>query len=121
MNKFKNILATACKRKGGEKALNELLPEVFSNKELSKEGDDRFLSMMTRCVFQSGFHWNVIAKKWPQFEEAFFGFDLAKLSFLSIEEWDAYYKDKRIVRNAMKIQSTIHNTQFVMDVAKEAI
>jgi len=119
MNKFKNIQAMAQRRKGGQEALFGLLLKVISKEELRNKGDDRFLSMMTRCVFNSGFHWQVISKKWPSFEEAFFGFDLGKLALLSIEQWDAYYKDKRIVRNGQKINSLIHNAQFVMDVAKE--
>ncbi len=119
MEKFQKIRAMAAKRKGGEAALCELLPPVISKSELSKKGDDRFLSTMTRCVFQAGFHWSVIAKKWPGFEEAFFGFDLRKLALLSIEDWDAYFKDKRIVRNGTKINALIKNTQFVIDTAKE--
>lgn len=109
----------AQKRKGGEVALNELLPAAISKKELSQKRDDRFLSVMTRCVFQAGFHWSVIAKKWPSFEEAFFEFDLHKLAALSIADWDAYFHDKRIVRNGQKINALIKNTQFVIDTAKE--
>ena len=119
MEKFQKICAMAVRRKGGEAALQELMLPVMPKSELSKKGDDRFLSIMTRCVFQAGFHWNVIAKKWPGFEEAFFGFDLRKLALLSIEDWDAYFKDKRIVRNGTKINALIKNTQFVIDTAKE--
>ena len=32
---------------------------------------------MTRAIFQSGFSWKVIEAKWPGFEEAFDGFDVA--------------------------------------------
>lgn len=119
MDNFKKIRDMAEKRKGGRNALLDLLPEVISKEELSKKGDDRFLSTMTRCVFQAGFNWSVITKKWPGFEEAFYGFDLDRLRRLSIEDWDAYFKDKRIVRNGQKIKATIHNVQFVLDVAKE--
>lgn len=107
------------KRKGGEDALKELLPKVISNGELAQKGDDRFLSTMTRCVFQAGFHWSVITKKWPSFEEAFYGFDPDRLSYLSIEDWDAYFKDKRIVRNGQKIKALMENVNFVLNTAKE--
>ena len=119
MNTFANIQAMAEKRKGGEAALQSLLPKVISKEELAKKGDDRFLSTMTRCVFQAGFNWSVITKKWPDFEEAFYGFDPVKLSYLSIEEWDAYFKDKRIVRNGQKIKALMENVHFVLDTATE--
>lgn len=119
MDSFKKIKEMAQSRKGGKKGLNELLSDVISKDELANKGDDRFLSMMTSCVFKAGFHWHVIEKKWPGFEEAFYGFDLAKLATLSIEDWDAYFKDKRIVRNGQKIKATLNNVQFVLDVAKK--
>lgn len=119
MDTFANIRAMAEKRKDGEKALNELLPKVISKAKLAKTGDDRFLSTMTRCVFQAGFNWSVIAKKWPDFEEAFYGFDPRKLCFLPPDDWDAYMKDTRIVRNGQKIKAVMENAQFVVDTAKE--
>lgn len=58
-------------------------------------------------------------KKWPEFEAAFFNFNLKKLSFLSDEQWEAYTQDKRVVRHWQKIKATKENLLFILDVARE--
>jgi 3-methyladenine DNA glycosylase Tag len=70
-------------------------------------------------VFQAGFSWKVIDQKWPGFEEAFEGFDVARLAFLPDEAFEALLKDTRIVRNGAKIKSVQHNAIFLKDLAAE--
>jgi len=118
MKKFATIKQRAQRRKGAE-ALQELLPEVKSKRQLAAAGDDRYLAMMTKCINQAGFSWKVIENKWPEFEQAFFGFDLDKLSLLSPEQWEAYTSDRRVVRNWQKIRALRHNLFFVREVARE--
>ena len=119
MKKFKEIRERAEKRKGGKKALEKLLPEIVSKKQLAAIKDDRFLAMMTKVINQAGFSWKVIENKWPQFEEAFFGFNVHKLSLLSPEQWEAYTSDKRVVRNWQKIKALQENVYFVHAVVAE--
>ncbi|MCB1540466.1 MAG: DNA-3-methyladenine glycosylase I [Rhodoblastus sp.] len=116
---FKHIRARAEKRKGA-KALASLIPEAKSNKALAKVGDDRFLSEMTKRVFCAGFVWRVIEQKWPDFEEAFLGFEPKRLLFQPDEYWESLARDTRIVRNPQKIKSVRDNAAFVADVVKES-
>ena len=88
MKKFTKIRQRAEKRKGGAAALKKMLPKVASKQKLAAMGDDRYLAMMTKCINHAGFSWKVIENKWPEFEEAFFGFNLSKLSLLSPEQWE---------------------------------
>ena len=110
---FAPVLARAEARKGGARALAALLPKPLSRPQLAKVGDDRLLSMMCKVVNQAGFNWTVIENKWPQFEAAFFKFNPGKLSSLSQDEWDAYTKDPRVVRNWQKIKALRDNVDFV--------
>lgn len=119
MKKFGQIRQRAEKRKGGAAGLKKILPKVASPKALKAIGDDRYLSMMTRCINQAGFSWKVIEKKWPEFEEAFFGFDVRKLGYLSPEQWEAYTSDRRVVRNWQKIKALQENVFFVQEVARK--
>jgi 3-methyladenine DNA glycosylase Tag len=119
MKKFKSILAQAEKRKNGKKGLSAWLPKVLTDKQIAKQSDDRFLAMMTKTINQAGFSWKVIEKKWPQFEEAYFGFELHKLSLLSPEQWENYVKDPRVVRNWQKIKAVRDNLLFILDVERE--
>jgi 3-methyladenine DNA glycosylase Tag len=63
--------------------------------------------------------WSVIEAKWPGFEEAFLGFDVARLLFEPDEFWERLCGDGRIVRNPQKIMSVRANAQFVADIARE--
>ncbi len=119
MAKFQKIKDRAEQRKGGGAALKKLLPKVSSNKQLASLGDDRYLAMMTKCINQAGFSWKVIENKWPQFEEAFFGFNPHKLGLLSPEQWEAYTSDRRVVRNWQKIKALQENVFFVQEESRK--
>lgn len=118
LSKFSTIRKLAEDRKGGKAGLGKLLGQPLSEKELVKIADDRYLSTMTRCVFNAGFNWKVIAHKWDGFEEAFHGFNPRGLAHMSPEKWDAYVVDTRIVRNHIKIKSVLDNAHFVMEEAE---
>jgi len=66
-----------------------------------------------------GFSWKVIENKWPQFEEAFFGFNPNKLGLLSPEQWEAYTSDRRVVRNWQKIKALQENVFFVQEESRK--
>jgi len=111
--KFQETLDRAVERKGCIAALNALLSEALPSSSLIDIPDNRYLAMMTKCINQAGFSWKVIEKKWPEFEEAFFGFKLDTLTLLSDEQWEAYTQDKRVVRSWQKIKALKENVAFL--------
>ncbi|MET1414017.1 DNA-3-methyladenine glycosylase I [Roseibium sp. HPY-6] len=122
MRSFEEIEALAAGKKGGPDRLAALLGEhnmPKSVEDLEKIGDDRWLSMFTKCVFQAGFSWKVIEQKWSGFEEAFENFDVARLAFLPDEAFEALLRDTRIVRNGAKIKAVQDNAVFLKDLARE--
>jgi 3-methyladenine DNA glycosylase Tag len=118
---FRTIIALAEARKGGPEGLAKVVGshKPLSPKKLAAIPDDRYLSMMTKCVFQAGFNWKVIEHKWAGFEEAFHGFNPKGLVHLPPEKWDAYTSDTRIVRNPTKIRTVLDNAHFVWSTAEE--
>jgi len=116
---FNAIRARAAKRKGGERALAALLPEITPPTALARLGDDRVLAEMTKRVFSAGFVWSVIENKWDGFEAAFLGFDPRRLLAQSDEFWERLASDTRIVRNGQKIMAVRANARFVADIARE--
>jgi 3-methyladenine DNA glycosylase Tag len=119
MAKFTSLYQRAAHRKGGEAALEALLPTPLTSDELAAIPDDRWLSRMSQCVFNAGFNWKVVAKKWPDFEEAFAGFNPIRWKFMSDDDFEALLKDKRIIRYATKILSVRDNATFLCDLAEE--
>ncbi len=116
---FADLHARAAARKGGDAALEDLLTAPKPAAELAAVPDDRWLSDMTRRIFQSGFNWKVIDAKWDGFEAAFWGFDLGRCALMSDEDLDALVSDTRIVRNGAKIRSVRENAAFLQDLAAE--
>jgi len=116
---FDELFKLAAERKGGADAFEAALPVPKRAAELAAIPDHRWLSAMTRAVFQAGFSWKVIEAKWPGFEAAFWGFDPGRCSMMSDDDLDALVKDKRIVRNGAKIRSVAENAVFIRDLANE--
>ena len=119
MQKFEAIKARAAQRKGGDAALEALMPEPTVAGAVAKLTDDRILSEFSKRVFQAGFNWQVVENKWPGFEEAFQGFDIGANALMSDDDLDRLLKDTRVVRHAKKILSVRDNAVFLSDLAKE--
>ena len=119
MRTFDAIFQIAADRKGGAAALNALLEPPSSVKDIMQIADDRWLSGMSRSVFQAGFNWKVVEKMWPGFEAAFHGFDLGRCAMLTDEDLADLVSDKRIVRHGTKIRSVQANAVFLIDLAKQ--
>lgn len=112
---YKKLYQLAAKNRGGADELEALLPRAKSSAHLAAQTDDRYLSMMTRCVFRAGFVWRVIDNKWPGFEAAFADFNPMAIAHFSDEKLEELAKDTRIVRNFTKIVSVRHNATNVLD------
>ena len=119
MDTFASIFELAAQRKGGEAALEKLLAKPKSRAALARVKDADVLAEMTKCVFRSGFVWKIIENKWPGFEAAFDGFDVASCAMLSDEDLERLQQDTAIVRHAKKIASVRNNAQYILDVRAE--
>lgn len=117
MEKFEKIFARAAKRKGGVAEIEKVLPKPTSRAALRKIKDDRWLSMMTKVIFQAGFVWKVVENKWPAFEDAFYGFHPARVAAMHDEELEALMKNEAIIRNFAKIKAAPHNARMLCDLA----
>ncbi|MDC0362275.1 DNA-3-methyladenine glycosylase I [Halioglobus sp.] len=96
-----------------------LMPAVKSDRALARTRNDRWLAQMTRCIFQAGFVWRVVDRKWDDFETVFFGFPPDRILLLSPEQIDRFAQDTRIIRNRQKVLTVQANAQFVLDISNE--
>jgi len=117
MKSYADLRAIAVTRKG-EAELEALLPDA-PPVPLVRQSDDRILAAFSKGVFQAGFNWAVIENKWPGFEAAFHGFDIARNAMMSDEDLDAHLQNTAIVRNGRKIISVRDNAVFLSDLARE--
>lgn len=119
MEKFNDIYLRASQRKGGEEQLTALLSKPLGQKQLNRLPDSTWLAEFTKKIFQSGFYWSVIEKKWPGFEEVFWRFDIEALLMMSPEQQERAASDERIVRNYKKVQTVQANAFMIHEVALE--
>jgi len=120
MRSFTELHEIAAARKGGSEALEELLAKPSERAALEKIGDDRWLSCMSKCIFQAGFNWKVVDSMWPGFENAFDGFDIGRCAMLNDEDFDRLVSDKSIVRHGTKIRSVQQNAMFIQQLSRES-
>ena len=119
MRPYQEIFALAAARKGGGAALRQQIQNPASAAALRKIPDDRWLAEMTRRIFQAGFNWEQIDKKWPAFEEAFWRFAIGRCALMSDDDLDALVANAKIVRNAKKILTVRDNAVFLQALAAE--
>lgn len=115
MTSFQTLYELAAMNKGSSAILEGVLPSIATSEELSKITDDRYLSMMTRCIFRAGFVWRIIDYKWPGFESAFAKFNPLAVAHFSDERLEELAQDTTIVRHFTKIVAVRHNAVYVLD------
>lgn len=113
MEKFESIYQRAAQRKGGEEKLETLVSKPLTLDGVASIPNDRWLSAFSMKVFQCGISWDVVRKKWPNFEELFFQFRIEPLLMLSEEQWEAKAQDVRIIRHLTKVMSIADNAHMI--------
>ncbi|CAM2795407.1 DNA-3-methyladenine glycosylase I [Vibrio rarus] len=119
LEKFSDIYRRASQRKGGDGQLELLLSPPFTATEISQIPDDRWLSIFSLKVFQSGMSWKVVSNKWPNFEQHFFAFKPELLLMLSDEQWEMKAADPKIIRHFAKVMTIKKNAEMIMNARLE--
>lgn len=68
---------------------------------------------------QAGLSWITILRRREGYRKAFEGFDVNKVAALTANDVERLMLDEGIIRNRLKITSTIKNAQLFMDIQKE--
>ena len=90
---------------------------VFTEKRPTQ--DKEYFENLTRCVFQGGLNWTMIANKWHNFKNAFDGFDIEKVANYGLEDQKRLKQDTGIIRNKQKIMATIYNAEEFKRIAED--
>jgi DNA-3-methyladenine glycosylase I len=81
--------------------------------------DARLFEMLTLEGAQAGLSWSTILHKREGYRRAFAGFDPAKVARFDARKVERLMQDTSIVRNRLKIESTIANARATLAVQKE--
>ena len=81
--------------------------------------DRRLFEFLTLEGAQAGLSWLTILRKRPAYARAFAGFDPAKVARFDARRIERLMGDAGIVRNRLKIESTVANARAFLAVQKE--
>lgn len=83
-----------------------------------KTEDQALLEKLILEGFQSGLSWITILRKRDHFRKAFHGFDPARIARYGEKDIARLMQDEGIVRNRLKIESTIDNARAYLKLAE---
>ena len=82
--------------------------------------DDRHLfEMLTLEGAQAGLSWSTILRKRDGYRKAFAGFDPAAVARFGAKDVERLLADPGIVRNRLKVESTVENARRVLEAQEE--
>lgn len=116
--KFEFVYQRAAERKGGVESLESIINKPLTAAELASVSDDRWLACFTEKVFQCGISWSVVRKKWPNFEQIFFGFDIEKMLLMPDAMWEKKAQDPQIIRHLTKVMTIPANARMIQQAQK---
>jgi len=86
---------------------------------LPSHDDVHLFEMLTLEGAQAGLSWSTILNKRQGYRRTFAGFDAAKVARFTPAKVERLLQDPGIVRNRLKVESTVNNAARVLDVRRE--
>ena len=81
--------------------------------------DHKLFEFLVLDAFQAGLSWTTILKKRENFRAAMDGFDANKIAGYGEEKVSELLQNKGIIRNQLKIRSTINNAKLFLEIQNE--
>jgi DNA-3-methyladenine glycosylase I len=81
--------------------------------------DRRLFEFLILEGAQAGLSWETVLRKRERYREVFDGFDASKIARYDARKVRALFSDPGIIRNRLKISSTISNAQAFLEVQRE--
>ncbi|UCE67611.1 MAG: DNA-3-methyladenine glycosylase I [Candidatus Zixiibacteriota bacterium] len=99
---------------------DELMLKYHDNEWGFPVHDDRkHFEFLVLDAFQAGLSWSIILKKRENFRKAFDNFDPTKISRYREAKIQKLLNDPGIIRNKLKIRSTVTNAKAFLEIQKE--
>ena len=81
--------------------------------------DDGYLEELAKNIFRVGFNWIVVEEHWPDIQEAFTEFQIAKVAAFTDEDVARLVDNSKIIRHRKKIGAIIANAQLIKAIVNE--
>jgi DNA-3-methyladenine glycosylase I len=99
---------------------NVLMQEYHDNEwGVPLHDDKKLFEFLILDAFQAGLSWQTILNKRENFRKAFHNFNAKKISRYKQKDLKRLLQDSGIIRNKLKIESSITNAQLFLQIQKE--
>ncbi len=117
MSKLNNIIPNRC----DWVPLSKPIYLKYHDNEWGKpvKNDNELFELMILELFQAGLNWYIILQKRKDFKIAFENFIPKKVAFFNKKKIDQLLNNSKIIRNRLKIQSSINNAKRFLEVQNE--
>lgn len=112
MLSFTEIEAKAEREHGDLAALKARMRLPKSKPEILAQSDHALLAELSKVIFQMGFNWGLIDKKWPAFEKHFFDFNINRCAVMHDEELEKAMASGEIMKHFGKVSTVPKNAQW---------
>ncbi|MEW6043010.1 MAG: DNA-3-methyladenine glycosylase I [Thermoproteota archaeon] len=101
-------------------AKDDLLVEYHDNEwGVPQHDDTKLFELLILEGAQAGLSWSTILKRRKSYRKAFDNFDAAKIAEYTKQDIKRLLADEGIIRNRLKVESTIDNAKRFLEVQKE--
>ncbi|HVS46941.1 MAG TPA: DNA-3-methyladenine glycosylase I [Verrucomicrobiae bacterium] len=90
------------------------IPEIVHPK-----GNDDYLAVISRAVFQTGLSWKQIAQHWGAYLRAFRNFDCAAVAAFGDLEIERVLMEPGVLRSPRKVAATVKNARAILDLDRQ--
>jgi 3-methyladenine DNA glycosylase Tag len=87
------------------------VPDIIIPPRIKPQDDQGYFEILTKAVFQAGFSWQIVERKWFGFKEIFHDFDPSIIAKWNEEDILNALESPQIIRNEKKIRATIENAK----------
>ena len=83
------------------------------------DGDTRYFEVLSKAVFNAGFSYQVVNRKWEGIREVFNEFNPKILSNWTIDEISDALNSPKIIRNLKKVKAIVSNAEVFLDLIEK--
>lgn len=99
---------------------NEIYVKYHDEEWCQPNFEDNYLfQMLILESFQAGLSWECVLNKREDFRKAFDNFDIDKIINYDDKKIEELMENKKIIRNRLKIKSSINNSKIFKEIQKE--
>lgn len=96
-----------------------IIPDIIIPPRKKPTSENEYFEVLSKAVFQAGFSWKVVEKRWFFIKEAFVDFDVHKIKNYGGDEVGILLENPNIIRNRKKIEAIIENAKTFVEIQNE--